>query len=156
MFFRQERRRTAAGDLERMQALSSTAMYEAGDLETDAEYYRFHFRATIRQPEQLERVVKSLRANVTPEGIRKARAIEDRLYAETWLLGEYNLLPRLNRLTIPALVIRGDYDFVPLECAVHIAQAIPGARFVRLRECGHFSYIESPDEVHKEICDFLH
>ena len=74
---------------------------------------------------------------------------------ETWLSGEYNLLPRLKHLSIPTLVIHGDYDIVPVECAAHIAQAIPGARFVLLRECGHFSYLECPDEVRKEIGDFF-
>lgn len=155
MLFRQERRKAAAGDLEKMKALASTARYEEGDLDADAEYYRIHFRATVRQPEHLERVVKSLRVGFTQEGIRKARAIEERLYDETWRLSEYNLLPKLKALRTPTLVIHGDYDFVPVECAAHISQAIPGARFVLLRETGHFSHIERPDEIRKEIGDFF-
>jgi proline iminopeptidase len=156
MLFRQDRRKRDADDIEKLKALRTTAKYQEGDHETDADYYRIHFRATVRQPELLERVVKSLRLNVTKEGIVKAREIEERLYNETWLLSEYDLIPKLKRLSIPALIIHGDYDFIPIECAVHIAQAIPGARFVLLRECGHFSYIERPDEVRKEITDFLH
>jgi proline iminopeptidase len=100
-------------------------------------------------------VIKSLRASFTNEGILKAWAIEDRLMDETWLSGEYDLLPRLNRLSTPTLVIHGEYDFVPVDCAAHIAEAIPGARFVLLRDCGHFSFLESPDQVHKEFTDFF-
>ena len=156
MLLRQELpRKRAPGDVEKLKALSSTAKYEEGDLETDAEYYRIHFRATVRRPEQLERVIKSLRVGLTPEDIRKARAIEDRLYDETWALSDYNLLPQLARLGIPTLVICGDYDLVPIECVAHIAQAIPGARLVVLRDCGHFAYLECPDEVRKEITDFF-
>ena len=155
ILFRQERRKLEAGNLEELKVLSATAQYEAGDLETDAEYYRIHFRATLRQPEHLERVVKSLRLSFTPESIRKARAIENRLYGQTWLLSQYDLLPKLERLSIPALVIRGDYDFVPAACAEHIAQAIPGARLVVLRECGHFAFLERPDEVRKALAGFL-
>jgi proline iminopeptidase len=151
LLFREERRKTAAEDVGKLQALKSTARYESGDLEADAAYYRVHFKATIRQPEHLERVVKSLRLSFTPEGIRKARAIEDRLYDQTWSLSEYNLLPRLNQLAIPTLLLHGAYDFIPLACATHIAQAIPGARLVVLNDCGHFSYLECPDQVHKEI-----
>jgi pimeloyl-ACP methyl ester carboxylesterase len=33
--------------------------------------------------------------------------------------------------------------------------AIPGARLVVLRDCGHFSYLECPDEVGKEMADFF-
>jgi proline iminopeptidase len=155
ILFREERRKTEPDNLEKLKALSATARFEAGDLETDAEYYRIHFRATLRQPEQLERVVKSLRLSFTAEGIRKARAIENRLYDETWLSSEYDLLPKLKRLSIPTLVIHGDYDFVPAVCVEHIAQAIPGAQFVVLKECGHFSYLECPNEVRKAIADFF-
>ena len=153
MLFQQELRTKSADDLNKKEALAATARYLSGDLETDAEYYRMHFRATIRQPQLLESVVRSLRLNVTAEGIRKARAIMQRLYNETWLLSEYNLLPKLRRLSIPTLVISGDYDFIPVACAVHIAQSIPGARLVVLKECGHFSYLECPDQVFKEITD---
>jgi proline iminopeptidase len=155
MLFQAERRKTAAADLEELQILRATAQYEAGDLDTDAAYYRIHFRATVRQPELLERLIKSLRVSLTPQGIRKARAIEQRLYNETWLLSDYTLLPRLSRLTIPTLIIHGDYDFVPEACAVHIAQAIPGARLVLLRDCGHFSYLECPVEVRQAIANFF-
>jgi pimeloyl-ACP methyl ester carboxylesterase len=92
----------------------------------------------------------------TEEGILKAREIEKRLYDETWLSCEYNLLPRLKQLHIPTLVIHGDYDLVPIECAAHIAGAIPEARLVLLRETGQFSFLESPDEVRKEITDLFY
>jgi proline iminopeptidase len=156
MLFRQDRRRRSAGDVEKLKALSSTAGYEQGDPDTVADYYRIHFRAALRQPAHLERVIESLRSSFTKEGILKAREIEERLMNETWLSSEYNLLPKLKQLRIPTLVIHGDYDIVPIECAAHIAQAIPGARFVLLRETGHFSYLERPDEVRKEIGDFIY
>ena len=75
---------------------------------------------------------------------------------ETWLSSEYNLIPKLKQLNIPTLVIHGDTDLIPLESASHIAQAIHGARFVLLGKTGHFSYLESPDAVRKEIIYFFH
>lgn len=155
MLFRQERRKKEAGNLEQLKALSTTAQYEMGDLEADAEYYRIHFQKTLRQPEHLEKVVNRLRVNFTPESLRTARVIEKRLYDETWVSRQYDLLPKLKQLTIPTLVIHGDYDFIPVVCAEHIAKAIPGAQFVVLKECGHFSYLECPEDVHKTIAGFL-
>jgi pimeloyl-ACP methyl ester carboxylesterase len=38
---------------------------------------------------------------------------------------------------MPALVIARDHDFFPF-AAEHIAQTIPGARLVTLKDCGHF------------------
>jgi proline iminopeptidase len=148
-------RMRAVGEVAMLKALSSSASYEQGDLETDAAYYRIHFRPTVRQPEHLERIVQSLRVNCTQEGIIKARAIEQRLYEETWLSEDYNLLPKLNGLDIPTLVLHGDDDFIPVEIAAHIAQVLERARLVVLRDCGHFSYLKCPDQVRKELIDFF-
>jgi proline iminopeptidase len=155
MLFRAERRRTAASDLDRMEELSATARYATGDLEMDAGYYRYHFKAAIRQPEHLERVVGRLRLDFTEEGIRMARAIEQRLYAQTWLQSGYNLFPRLKQLRIRTLVLHGEQDFCPVACATHIAGAIPEARLVVLKECGHFAYLERPAAVDKEMVRFF-
>ena len=156
ILFRQERRRSAVDDVARMKAMSATAGYMEGDPNTVADYYRVHFKAAIRQPEHLEQVVQSLRLSFTQEGIFKARAIEDRLLDETWLLSDYNLLPQIQGLDIPTLVLHGEYDFIPVECASHIAGAIPDSRFVLLKECGHFAYLECPYQVRQEINGFFH
>jgi proline iminopeptidase len=152
----QKYRQRAAADLAKLRALSSTAKYQEGDPDTVAEYYRIHFRATLKQREHLETLIESLRLSFTKDGILKAREIEERLIHETWSSSEYNLLPKLQQLIVPTLSLHGEYDHIPVECAAHIAQAIPGARFVLLRECGHFSYLECPNEVRKEIGDFFH
>lgn len=153
--FRQERIKNLGADLERMKALMSSATYTEGDLDTDAAYHRIHFGSTLRQPEHLEQVISSLRLNFTNGGIVKAREIEARLLSETWLREEYDLFPQLSQFSMPALVIHGEYDLVPVDCAARIADTIPGARFALLKNCGHFTYIESPDHVRREICDFL-
>jgi proline iminopeptidase len=155
MLFRQDRLSKAPHDVETLKVLASRPAYAEGDLEAEAAYYRVHYRATLRPPELLDRLIEHLRVGCTREGILKARAIEDRLYDETWRLSDYDLLPKLKHLSIPTLVIHGEYDFVPVECPTHLAEAIPGARLVVLRDCGHFSYLECPDQVRKEISEFL-
>ncbi len=148
---REQRQATEANTLARMQAIAETRAYAEGSIDSEADYYRAHFGATLR-PEDLERVVLRLRVHFTPQDILKARAIEDRLYDQTWRLPEYDLLPRLRRLKTPTLVIHGDRDLIPASCARNIADAVPGARFVALK-CGHFSYLERPAEVLSAIVD---
>jgi proline iminopeptidase len=154
--FRQERRAKAPDDVELQRVLASRPEYAQGDLEAEAAYYRIQYRTTLRPPALLDRLIAHLRVGGTKEGILKARAIEDRLYDETWALSEYNLLPQLTRLRIPTLIIHGEYDLVPHECAAHIAQAIPAARLVLLQDCGHFSYMECPDAMHNAVAEFFH
>ena len=157
MLLRQDRRARSPDDIAQLKAMAaSDAGYQEGDPEAVAAYYRIHFRAALQRPEHHEKIIQRLRASFTQEGIRKSRAIEERLMQETWRLNEYDLLPRLRQLHIPTLVIHGEHDFVPRECAAHVAEAITGARFTVLKDCGHFSYLECPDDVRKEIDEFFH
>ena len=152
---RQERLRNTPNDIAELKARRLTDDFRRGDPDAVAEYYRVHFRATVKPLQHLENIVGRLRASFTQESILKARAIEKHLMDETWASETYDLIPRLQTLEIPTIVIHGDYDFVPLECATHIAEAIPGARFLLLENCGHFSYIECPDQVRAAIDAFF-
>jgi proline-specific peptidase len=71
ILFRQERQKTAAEDLEKMRALSSTSAYQAGDIQKEAQYYRIHFKAALRQPEHLEQVIGSLRLNWSAKSVQR-------------------------------------------------------------------------------------
>lgn len=152
---KRDRREKTPADIEELRTRSADPKYQQGDPDTVAERYRIHFRATIRPPELLGQVIQRLRSSFTKEGILKAREIEKRLMEETWSSRDYDLLPKLKELNIPTLVISGDYDFIPTECAAHIAAAIPKAHLVVLKDCGHFSYLEWPGQVHKKIDDFF-
>lgn len=148
---RQERLGRTAVHAEKLNALASSAEYEAGDPETVAEYYRIIFGTTIKRPEHLER----LNLSWTQEDILRGRAIEDRLAEGLYWSEGFTILPELKQLSNPTLVIHGDYDFIPVQCAARVAEAIPGARLAVLSDCGHFSYIESSEEVRKVIADFF-
>jgi proline iminopeptidase len=156
MLLRKERVAQLGGDLDRMKAIAATAAYKEGDPDAVAAYYRIHFTAALKRPEDLHRLLATMRASFVKEGVVKARAVEDRLMDETWLsAGEYDLMPKLRSLSLPTLVVYGDHEFIPEACAAHIAEAIPKARYVKLRDCGHFSYMECPDALRKEMDGFF-
>ena len=138
-----------------MQALRSDPRFQAGDIDTEAEYYRIHYDATLRNSDHLDAVVRRLRSAFTERGIVAARAIEDKLYEETWSRTDYDLIPALRRLDIPTLIIHGDNDFVPIGVVRRIGDAIRGSRLVVLPGCGHFAYLEQPDQACASITAFL-
>lgn len=144
-----------AGDIEQMQAIASSAAYRAGDLEAEAEYYRIHFHTTLRAPDLLEQVLGRLRAHFTAETVLTARAIEERLYAETWRTAGYDLLPKLRGLDVPTLVLHGTDDFIPVGLAARVADAVPRARMHVVDSCGHFAYLERPEDVHEHVAGLL-
>jgi proline iminopeptidase len=156
VLFERERDAAAGDDVETLRALESRPGFAEGDdLEARAAYDRVYFRSTLRSPELLDRLIENLRVGWTKESVVKAGAIGNQLWRETYETAGYNLLPKLTELDVPTLVLHGDYDFIPLACATHIAEALPGARLIVLRDCGHFSYIERPDEVRTALGEFF-
>jgi proline iminopeptidase len=142
-------------DMARRKAIAASAAYKEGDPEAVTAYYRIHFKLALARQEDYEKFMARLSASFTREGILKSRAIEARLMTETWSLPDYNLLPKLKNVSIPALVISGDHEFIPAATAEHIAGAIPNARLVMLKGCGHFTYMECPVAVHEQIDNFF-
>jgi proline iminopeptidase len=149
LLMREERLRRRAVHEKKLTALMPG--YARGDPEDVAEYYRVDFGTTFRRVEDLQR----LKLEWSREDIRTGRAIEARLaQGLIWSEG-YSLLPRLAAVRAPTLILHGDFDFIPIECAEHIAQAIPGARLAVIPDSGHFSYIDAPDQVRHALDRFF-
>ena len=145
-------------DMDRQRAIVASAAYQAGDPEAVAERYRIHFKPALARAEDYEKLMARMKAGFISqgrEGIVKARAAEDQLMRDSWQVPGYDLLPKLRGLSIPTLVITGDQDFIPVEVAERIARAIPGATFVTIRDCGHFTYLECADDVRSAVDDFI-
>ena len=66
------------------------------------------------------------------------------------------LAERLGEIQIPTLVISGAQDqIVPLENSVRLAEDIPGAQLVIIKECGHLPQEECPQEFLSAVNPFI-
>ena len=156
--FRQVYLEKIGADMDRQRAIQASAAYQAGNPEAVAARYRIHFKPALARAADYESLMATMHAAFIRqgnEGIVKARAVEDRLMLDTWQVPGYDLIPKLRTLHIPTLVIAGDHDFFPLEVAAHIAQALPNAQLVTMKNCGHFSYLECPGEVRNAMLGFF-
>ncbi len=79
-----------------------------------------------------------------------------RTQQEVWAsLGDFDLRPRLERLRgIPALVMHGENDPIPIEAA-RTAATLIGAEFHPLPRCGHVPYIEAAESFGRLLDGFL-
>jgi proline iminopeptidase len=156
--FRKERLEKWPVLMKLKKAIADTTAYKEGEPEAVIAYYRVHFKPALARSEDYEKLIIRMQARFIEQGrdgILKSRAVEDRLMNETWASPNgYDLHPKLKSLNIPALVISGDHDFFPF-AAEHIAQAIPGASLVMLKDCGHFSYLECPAPLRDQIDAFF-
>lgn len=146
--------RRTASQAATLNALRSSEPFAAGDPATVAEFYRVRFAALTRWPARLARLDFGY-GRCRAEDVQRARAVEERLYHETYHVEAFNLLPELRQLTVPSLVLHGDDDFVPVEVAAEIAQALPGSRLVVVPDCGHFAYLECPEAMRQAVDAFF-
>ncbi|MEY9878160.1 pimeloyl-ACP methyl ester carboxylesterase [Streptacidiphilus sp. MAP12-33] len=64
--------------------------------------------------------------------------------------------PLLSRIAVPCRVISFTDDLVtPAALGAEVAAAIPGCDHVEIPSCGHWGYLERPDEVNRAILTFL-
>jgi proline iminopeptidase len=69
-------------------------------------------------------------------------------------LGEYDLIPALAGLSIPAVIVHGWRDPIPVDSSFEAARAMQ-ARCVVLEASGHVPYVERPDALFGAIEQFL-
>jgi len=83
--------------------------------------------------------------------------VTGRVQTSVWdSLGDFDLLVpgRLDSVHVPALVVHGRQDPIPLESSEKTARAL-GARFVPIEGSGHVPYVEQPEALFDAIRSFL-
>ena len=85
--------------------------------------------------------------DVGPEAyVRQQKAIMTRADAR----------PLLRTIRVPTLVLVGEQDAAtPPALSDEMAAAIPGARLVKVAECGHLSTMERPEAVTRELVEWM-
>jgi proline iminopeptidase len=78
-----------------------------------------------------------------------------RVQQSVWAsLGDFDLTSALARVAIPALIVHGREDPIPLESSEAAAAAL-GARLVVLPHSGHVPYVEQPQSLFEAVREFL-
>jgi proline iminopeptidase len=81
--------------------------------------------------------------------------ITSRVQQSVWeSLGDFDLLADLGRLDIPALVVHGRQDPIPIGSSEAVSAALK-ARLVVLDDCGHVPYVEQPAQLFMALRAFL-
>ncbi len=115
------------------------------------ELYRKIFSVYFHNPSNLN----SLNIKFNVESARSGFRVNQEMSKTNWITPGIDLFPELNGLTIPTLIIHGRQDIVPLWTAYEIQSAIKGSKIVVINNCGHFPYVECPDEMMLAIDNFV-
>ena len=81
--------------------------------------------------------------------------VTGRVQQSVWeSLGNFDLADDLERVRVPAIVVHGREDPIPLRSSEIAARAL-GAELAVLEDAGHVPYVEAPDELFDALRRFL-
>ncbi|MBI5274683.1 MAG: alpha/beta fold hydrolase [Chlamydiales bacterium] len=121
-----------------------------GDSQTMARLYRTIFRTYCYMPEKAELLNLYMTQTASLNGAKVYDIIRENILDKP-----YDLHRALKQVNIHALIIHWDIDVIPMSTAEHTHESIPGSQYIVLKNCGHFPYIEQPDEYFHHLYDFL-
>ena len=76
--------------------------------------------------------------------------------AQTDALHDFNLFPDMPEITTPVMVIAGEFDGInPPELGKAVADAIPGAKYILVKDAAHMMASEQPKFIRQAALDFL-
>ena len=77
-------------------------------------------------------------------------------YHDLVTIDRFDVANRISSLVPPLLLIKGvDDPSKPPDYEQEIHQAVPGSRYMKLQQAGHFPMVERPDVVNEAIEEFL-
>ena len=77
-------------------------------------------------------------------------------YQDLVTIDRFDVRDRIDSLKVPLLLIRGvDDPIKPPEYELEIHRAVPGSRYLKLSNAGHFPTAEQPQQVNQAIEEFL-
>jgi proline iminopeptidase len=130
--------------------ISHSKGFQDGDPLVMEQFYRLVFSQYCFNPEKVE----LLNLRMTSKALLNGRKVSE-IFRENVLTKPFNLNKSLNTLKIPTLIVHGDADAVPSSTAQNIHENIPGSKYVLMKNCGHFPYVEDPTNYFNHIDDFL-
>nr|WP_172687728.1 alpha/beta fold hydrolase [Prescottella equi]ARX60584.1 Putative non-heme bromoperoxidase BpoC [Prescottella equi]ARX60689.1 hypothetical protein pVAPB1533_bpoC [Prescottella equi] len=104
---------------------------------------------TLENPDKAQEWLDIFEFSATPRITAGARA-------QLAMDRSRNRLDAYSRITAPTLVIGfADDRMTPPSYGREVAHAIPGARYEEIADCGHYGYLERPDETNRLLIGFL-
>ena len=134
---------------------------QAAGLRTDyrrtvSDFLELQVRGSAGGAAALEQLQAALFAHGDPPPAAGERPLLAALARGLELLRETDLRPLLADVTLPALVIAGQYDRVTMPAASHaLAASLPNARYVEIHRAAHAPFLSHLPQLSALIADFL-
>lgn len=122
--------------------------FKAGKASAYEDLFRIFFQKEFFNREMAEQLTLTF----PPNFVQNTKTLG---YLNKDMGANYDFEAELAQIKAPTLVLYGDFEILSTSAGKAIADKIPDATFVSLKDCGHFPFIEKPEAYFKEITSFL-
>lgn len=144
--FVQEVMTRAAPVMDELEALQQLPEFIEGDPDTHERAFKLYYPYYCYNPESARLINIRMSQSANLKGRKVYEVWRDNLFSQS-----YDFHGSLKNLKMPTLILHGDTDVIPMSSVQKIHESIPQSQFVLLKNCGHFSHIESPDAFFNHI-----
>jgi proline iminopeptidase len=150
--FEQLEMKRDSSTLRRMRELRAARLADPGNSEVCSAYYTLWFQPFYGNHSTANRSKGDFCAG-TLESRRNKMASVDKFTMAS--LGQWDWRSSLSQVKVPALVIHGTLDPLPLNGAKDWASVLQNSQLLLLDGVGHFPYLEVPDRFFETVNQFL-
>lgn len=148
--FEQEYMKRLNPNLDELTAIKESKEFIEGNPATVEKYYRIIFEGAFYNSEKIHllNLCMSSQASINLSKVNE-------VFEQTVFSKPFNLHDQLKQVRIPTLIVHGDYDTIPPSTALKLHESIQASKYILIKNCGHFPYIETPDELFMHLNHFL-
>ncbi len=140
-------RRTDEAYQVKMDSIRMSPEFQAGNARAYEAFFRHLFSIEFYRPELAEELNISL-----PDEFLANSELLQNLYLD---LASYDFHDELDKVKAPTLLVFGDYEPLADLVGPKLQAAFPNAITKRIPKCGHFPFIEQPDDFFRLIRNFV-
>ncbi len=148
--FAKEWTQRMAPHIEEMHRIEASQAFKEGDSSTVAKFFRIMFGPYCFDAKKAE----NLNLTMSPRSNLNGSKVYG-ILAQNFFSQPFNLQSGLQMLKCKTLIIHGDVDAIPLSTAQNTHKNISQSKFVVMKNCGHFPYVEKPEEFFDHLQAFL-
>lgn len=135
---------------EEINKITNSQEFSEGNSSTVEEFYHLIFGQYCYSPDK----ANLLNLWMTTPAILNGNKVY-KYFGENLMDTEFDFTNDLKKLKVQTLVVTGDADLILPIASQHIHESIPGSKYVMMKNCGHFPYVEDPAIYFRHIQEFL-
>jgi proline iminopeptidase len=137
----QEYNRRMAPYMPLLEKIKESSEFKKGDPVTVENYFLITFRTYCYDPQKVDLLNLKMDPQAAINGFKV-----DAVFQETFFAKPFDLSRELQNLKVPTLIIHGECDVIPFTIVEKLQTLIPHSQLICLKNCGHFPYVERPEE----------